>query len=76
MKKKRVQGTIQTFESNLVLVIVLVLESYGLYCTPLSLQFYSFHLSLFQFRRSLPADVLCGSFVTHSFLPRGGKMNA
>ena len=25
---------------------------------------------------SLPADVLWGSFVTHSFLPRGGEMNA
>ena len=25
---------------------------------------------------SLPADVLWGSFVMHSFLPRGGEMNA
>ena len=40
----------QTFESNLLLVTVLVLESYVLYRTPISLQFYSFHLSLFQFR--------------------------
>ena len=40
----------KTIESNLVLVIVPFLESYGLYRTPISLQFYSFQLSLFQFR--------------------------